>query len=126
MINNEDKALEALLAAASRLEFSDELSDEHVEQILKQKINLSQEDEDTLDMLDDNFINNILDGRKVQFTKTSSTVDEELKSEHYAMNRDAEGGDINEDVRRKIDEARKRAIERKRKKDKNENDGANS
>lgn len=125
-MKNDERGLDALLAAAFRLEYSDELTDEQVERILKLPIKLSKESEATLAKLDDDYVMNVLNdvSMKSDDTQDEIAIDAELEQDLYAMNRDADSKDIDEETRRKIEEARNKAIEEKRKRDGDNEDGS--
>lgn len=122
-INNDEKALEALLAAAFRLDFPEELTEEQAEKFLKQPALLSQEDKVACNSWGTDFIEKLIQEEKIS-SKTSQDdieANEELRQELFAMNRDKDGNDVDEEAHHKIEEERKKALE---KEDKEQDDEA--
>ncbi len=120
MINSNDnnssideRALEALLVAAFRLNFPEELSDEQAEILFQQPARLSQEDKATTNSWGTDFIADLFKGRKTELNerKQNIEINQELEQEIYAMNRDKNSNNIDEETLRKIVEERKKAIE---------------
>lgn len=122
-INKDERALEALLAAAFRLGFPEEISDEKAEKFFQQPAQLSKEDKEVINSLGTDFIDKLIEGQKNTLDKHHQdiTVNEELAQESFAMNRDKNGDGLDEETHRKIDEERKKAIEEEENKDKNQN-----
>ena len=116
-INKDEKALEALLAAAFRLNFSEEISNEQAEKYFRQPARLSKEDREAIESWGTDFIEKLIEGQKTisDESKQDIEVNEELEQEYFAMNRDKDGNDIDEETRRKIDEERKKALEEENK-----------
>ncbi len=112
-ISKDEKALEALLAAAFRLDFPEELSDEQAEKFLQQPARLSKEDKEAINSWGTDFIDKLIEGQKTTSDKQQQdiTVKEELVQESFAMNRDKNGEGLDEETYRKIDEERKKALE---------------
>lgn len=124
-INNVDnKALEALLAAAFRLDLPEEISDEEAEKLFEQPVRLSPEIKAACDSWGTDFIDKLIEGQKTSSDKYQQDilVDEQLEQEYYAMNRDKDGDGLDEETRRKIDEERKKALDEEESKDKDQND----
>jgi hypothetical protein len=117
-INKDERAFEALLAAAFRLEFLEEISDEKAILFFQQPARLSQEDKDLIASWGNDFIEDIIEGRKINSNifQHNVEINQELEQEYYAMNRDKDGNDLDEETRRKIDEERKKALEEENKK----------
>lgn len=112
-ISKDEKALEALLAAAFRLDFPEELSDEQAEKFFQQPARLSKEDKEAINSWGTDFIDKLIEGQKTTSDKHQKdiTVKEELVQESFAMNRDKNGEGLDEETYRKIDEERKKALE---------------
>ena len=112
-ISKDEKALEALLTAAFRLDFPEELSDEQAEKFFQQPARLSKEDKEAINSWGTDFIGKIIEGQKTTSDKNQQdiTVNEELVQESFAMNRDKNGDGLDEETQRKIDEERKKALE---------------
>ena len=121
-ISKDEKALEALLAAAFRLDFPEELSDEQAEKFFQQPARLSKEDKEAINSWGTNFIGKLIEGQKTTSDKHQQdiTVKEELVQESFAMNRDKNGDGLDEETHRKIDEERKKALEEEEKNQNNE------
>ncbi len=122
-ISKDEKALEALLAAAFRLDFPKELSDEQAEKFFQQPAQLSKEDKEAINSWGTDFIDKLIEGQKTTSDKHQQdiTVNEELVQESFAMNRDKNGDGLDEETHRKIDEERKKALEEEENKDNNQN-----
>jgi len=112
-ISKDEKALEALLTAAFRLDFPEELSDEQAEKFFQQPARLSKEDKEAINSWGTDFIDKLIEGQKTTSDKHQQdiTVKEELVQESFAMNRDKNGEGFDEETYRKIDEERKKALE---------------
>ena len=123
-IDKEERALEAMLAAAFRLDFPEEISDEQAEKFFQQPARLSQEDKEAINSWGADFIDKLIKGQKTTSDKHQQdvAVNEELEQAISAMNRGENGNDLNEETRRKIDEERKKALEEEEKKDNEQND----
>lgn len=122
-ISKDEKALEALLTAAFRLDFPEGLPDEQAEKLFQQPARLSKEDKEAINSWGTDFIDKLIEGQKTTSDKHQQdiTVNEELVQESFAMNRDKNGGGLDEETRRKIDEERKKALEEEENKDNNQN-----
>ena len=122
-IDKDERALEALLAAAFRLDFPEEISGEQAEKFFQQPVRLSKEDKEEIDSWGTDFIDKLIEGHKTTSKKTQQDiiVNEELEQEYIAMNRDKDGNGLDEETRRKIDEERKKALEEEEKKNDNQN-----
>jgi len=122
-ISKDEKALEALLTAAFRLDFPEELSDEQAEKFFQQPARLSKEDKEAINSWGTNFIDKIIEGQKTTSDKHKQDikVNEELVQESFAMNRDKNGNGLDEETQRKIDAERKKALEEEENKDNNQN-----
>jgi len=122
-INKDERALEALLAAAFRLDFQEEISDEEAEKLFKQPAQLSREDKEAIKSWGTDFIEKLIEGQKTTSGEQQQDImiNKELEQESYAMNRDKDGNDLDEETRRKIDEERKKALEEEGNKDNKEN-----
>jgi len=120
--NKDERALEALLAAAFRLDFPEELTDEQAEKLFQQPVQLSKEDKEAISSWGTDFIEKLLEGQKMDSDKHQEDikVDEKLEKDLFAMNRDKDGNGLDEDTRRKIDEERRKAIEEENNKDKDD------
>ena len=118
-IDKDERALEALLAAAFRLDFPEEISDEQAEKFFQQPVRLSKEDKEEIDSWGTDFIDKLIERQKITSYKTEQyiIVNEALEQEYIAMNRDQDGNGLDEETRRKIDEERKKALEEEEKKD---------
>ena len=112
-ISKDEKALEALLAAAFRLNFPEELSDEQAEKFFQQPTRLSKGDKEAVNSWGTDFIDKLIEGQKTTSDKHQQdiTIKEELVQESFAMNRDKNGEGLDEETYRKIDEERKKALE---------------
>ena len=118
MINNDDickyeKSLEALLTAAFRLDFPEDLSDEDAVHFFQQPAQLSLEDREAIDSWGNDFVEALLKGEKPVLSEQEQEdcFDVQLEQEFYAMNRDKNGNDLNDETRNKIDEERKKTID---------------
>lgn len=120
----EERALDALLTAAFKLDFPEVISDEAAEIFFQSPARLSPEDKALCESWGDEFIAKIIEGKNVDSIEEhqQSSVDEGLKQELYAMNRDKDGNGLDEETRRKIDEERKKALDEEESKDKDQND----
>ena len=118
-IDKAERALEALLAAAFRLDFPEELSDEQAEKYFQKPAKLSKEDKEAVRSWGTDFIEKLIEGQKTisNEPQKDNIFNEELEQEYIAMNRDKDGNDLDEETRRKIDEERKKALEEEEKKD---------
>ena len=116
-INKDEKALEALLAAAFRLNFSGKISDEQAEKYFQQPVRLSKEDREAIESWGNAFIEKLIEGQKTISDESQQDIEvnEELEQEYFAMNRDKDGNDIDEETCRKIDEERRKALEEENK-----------
>ncbi len=116
-LNKDEKALEALLAAAFRLNFSENISDEEAKKYFQQPSGLSKEDREAIESWGNAFIEKLIEGQKTTLDESQEEieVDKELEQEYFAMNRDKDGNDIDEETRNKIDEERRRALEEENK-----------
>ena len=123
-VNKDERALEALLAAAFRLDFPEKPSDEQVEKFFQQSARLSPEDKKACNSWGIDFIEKLIDGQKITSNKHQQdiVVNEELALEYSAMGRDKDGNGLDEETRRKIDEERKKALEEEENKDNDQND----
>lgn len=112
-IDKDERALEALLAAAFRLDFPEEISDEQAQKFFQKPARLSKEDKEAINAWGTDFIEKLIEGQKTTSDKPQQDiiVNEELEQEYIAMNRDKDGNGLDEETRRKIDEERKKAIE---------------
>ena len=112
-VGKNERALEAFLAAAFRLNFPDEISDEQAERFFQQPARLSNEDKEAVDSWGSDFIEVLLEGRTPVSDERPQDIEvnEELAQEYFAMNRDKDGKGLDEETRRKIDEERKKALE---------------
>lgn len=112
-IDKDERALEAMLAAAFRLDFPEEISDEQAEKFFQQPARLSKEDKEAIKSWGTDFIEKLIEGQKTTSDKPQQDiiVNEELEQEYIAMNRDKDGNGLDEETRRKIDEERKKALE---------------
>ncbi|MBC8468134.1 MAG: hypothetical protein H8D56_01570 [Planctomycetes bacterium] len=117
-IDKDERALEALLAAAFRLDFPEEINDEKAEKIFQQSAKLSEEDKEEINSWGTDFIEKLIEGRKAKLDIRGKDiiVNEELEMEYMAMNRDKDVNGLNEETQRKIDEERKKALEEEEKK----------
>lgn len=120
----EKRALDALLAAAFKLDFPEVISDEDAAKIFQSPVHLSPEDKALCESWGEGFIEKIIEGKNDDFIggDQQSSVDEGLKQELYAMNRDKDGDGLDEETRHKIDEERKKALDEEESKDKDQND----
>ena len=125
-ISKDEKALEALLTAAFRLDFPEELSDEQAEKFFQQPARLSKEDKEAINSWGTDFIDNLIEGQKTTSNKHQQdiVVNEELEQTISAMNRGENGNELDEETRRKIDEERKKALEEEENKDNKQNKGS--
>jgi len=125
-INKDERALEALLAAAFRLGFPEEVSNEKAEKFFQQPAQLSGEDKEAIDAWGTDFIEKLIEGKKTTSDRQQKdiVVNEELEQAISAMNRGENGNDLDEETRRKIDEERKKALEEEENKDNEQNDGS--
>lgn len=121
--NTDERALEALLAAAFRLDFPEEISDEEAEKIFQQPARLPPEIKTASNSWGTSFIDKLIEGQKTSSEKHPQdiSVDEQLAQENFVMNRDKDGDGLDDETRRKIDEERKKALEEEEGKDKDQN-----
>lgn len=124
--DKDTKALEALLAAAYRLDSPQEISDEEAEKFFQKPLRLSDEDKEAMDSWGTAFISELLDAEKVVSRDNKEDEDSTVASEQelYAMNRDKDGADIDKETRDKIDEERKKALEEEDNRDKAKDNGS--
>ncbi len=116
-ISKDERALEALLAAAFRLDAPEEVSDEDAEKLFQRPLRLSKEEKEAIDSWGADFVERLLKGEKSGGSKRQDeTIDEELGQEAFALNRDADGDGLDEQAQQKIDEERKKALEEEEKK----------
>jgi hypothetical protein len=113
----EERALEALLAAAFRLDFPGEISDKEIEAFFQKPAQLSQEDKDTVDSWGTDFVEKLARGQKTNshVSQEDAQINSELELEISAMGRDKNGNDVDDETRRKIDEERRKALEEEEK-----------
>ena len=121
--NKDERALEALMAAAFRLDFPEEVSDEEAVKFFEKPARLSPEDKEACNSWGTDFIDKLLEGQKTTPEKQSHDiiVNEALEQEYYAMNRGGDEVDLDDEARRKIDEEREKAIEEEDSKDEDQN-----
>ena len=111
-INEDEKALEALLAAAFKLHDFDMMSDEDIEKFFNSPAQLSEELSEVADSLEISFVEELLNSQKIKsFSNKTEKLDEELELETMAMNRDKDGNDINDEIREAIERAKLKALE---------------
>ena len=110
---NDERALEAFLAAAFRLDFPEEITDEEAKELFQRPANLSREDKEAISSWGTDFIERLVkEGRTASYEHEEGVeVNEELEQEYFAMNRDKDGGGLDKETRKKIDEERKKALE---------------
>ena len=122
-ISKDEKALEALLAAAFRLDFPEELSDEQADKFFQQPTRLSKEDKEVVNSWGTDFIDKLIKGKKTTSDKNQQdiNINKELEREYIAMNRDKDGNGLDEETYRKIDEERKKALEEEEEKNDDQN-----
>lgn len=118
--DKDTRALEAVLAAAYRLDSPREITDEEAEKFFQEPLRLSNEDKEAMNSWGTAFISKLLDEEKIVSGNRKEDEDTTVASEQdvYAMNRDKDGGEIDEDTRRKIDEERRKALEEEDNRDK--------
>lgn len=111
--NKDQRALEALLTAAFKLDFPEEIPDEQIIKFFEQPAILPEEIKAACDSWGEDFIEKLIAGYKStsDIKQSGFEINEELKQELFAMNRDKNGNDIDEETRRKIEEERKKALE---------------
>jgi hypothetical protein len=109
----DERALEALLAAAFRLDCPEEVSADDAEAMFKKPVRLSKEDREAIESWGTGFVEGLIKGQKLvsEEQKGQIEISKELAQESYALNRDKEGTGLDEKTRRKIDEERKRTLE---------------
>lgn len=124
-INKDERALEALLAAAFHLDYPEEISDEQAEKLFQQPTILSREDKEAIDSWGTDFIEDLVEGQKTVSDRFQQNIEinQELEQEYYAMNRDKDSNDLDEETRRKIDEERRKALEEENNKNNDSNHG---
>jgi hypothetical protein len=124
-INKDERALEALLAAAFHLDYPEEISDEQAEKLFQQPTRLSREDKEAIDSWGTDFIEDLVEGQKTVSDRFQQNIEinQELEQEYYAMNRDKDSNDLDEETRRKIDEERRKALEEENNKNNDSNHG---
>ena len=122
-IDKDERALEALLVAAFRLGFPEEISDEQAEKVFQKPARLSKEDKEAINSWGTDFIEKLIEGQKTTSDKPQQDiiVNEELEAEHIAMNRDKDGNGLDEETKCKIDEERKKALEEEEKNNDDQN-----
>lgn len=125
-ISIDERALEALLVAAFRLDFPGEISDEEAEKFFQQPALLSSEDKAACESWGTEFIGKLIKGQKTSSEKRQQdiSVDQQLEQEYFVMNRDKNGNGLDKETRRKIDEERKKTLEEEEDKDKDQNNGS--
>lgn len=119
--NKNERALEALLAAAFRLNLPEEISNEQAEKFFQQPSGVSQEDREAINSWGTDFIENLLENQRPISNDHSQDihVNEELKKEYFAMNRDKDGSDLDDEVRREIEKKRKDILDEEKNIDQN-------
>ena len=119
--NKNERALEALLAAAFRLNLPEEISNEQAEKFFQQPSGVSQEDKEAINSWGTDFIENLLENQRPISNDHSQDihVNEELKKEYFAMNRDKDGSDLDDEVRREIEKKRKDILDEEKNIDQN-------
>jgi len=124
-INKDERALEALLAAAFHLDYPEEISDEQAEKLFQQPTRLSREDKEAIDSWGTDFIEDLVEGQKTVSDRFQQNIEinQELEQEYYAMNRDKDSNDLDEETRRKIDEEHRKALEEENNKNNDSNHG---
>jgi len=118
-ISKDERALEALLAAAFRLDFPEDISDEQAEKVFQEPAQLSLEDKEVISSWGTDFIEKLINGKRTTSEKQQQDVvlNKEFEEAISAMNRDEDGNDIDDETRKKIEEERKKAIEEEENKD---------
>jgi len=125
-VNKDERALEALLAAAFRLDFPEEISDEQAEKFFQQPSGLSQEDKEAISSWGTDFIEDMLKNQK-PISKDHSQdihVDKELEKESFAMNRNKDDSDLDDEAHREIEKKRKEILDEEKDRDKDQSNGS--
>ena len=122
---SEDRAIDALMAAAFRISRPDELlSEEEAEKLAARPPRLSQEDEEAISSLGPDFVHNLL--QKAQAEKPvnkreQGILDREIEEAYAAMNRGKHDDSLSEQTRREIEKKRRELLGKEEPEDENQN-----
>jgi len=111
---NEERALDALMAAAFRAEDIERpLSDEEARRIMENPPALSPEDEQVLAAMGPDFVDKLLKSAGAgsrDVGEAHEVVDAEIEEAYAAMNRGREGGELDEKARKEIERKRRELL----------------
>lgn len=112
--DKEEKALDALMAAAFRLGGRDEpVTEEEAERLVRNPPELSSEDKAAIDSLEPDFVEHLLkqsgSGEPAP-PGAEPVLDEELEDALAAMHRGKEGEELSDEARREIERKRRELL----------------
>ena len=111
---NEERALDALMAAAFRVEDVERpVSEEEARRMAESQPALSPEDEQVVAAMGPDFVDRLLESaedRNPGIEKLGKSLDVEIKEAYAAMNRGREGNDLDEKAREEIERKRRELL----------------
>jgi len=111
---SEDKAIDALMAAAFRLSGSDRpMTEKEAKELAANPPKLSPEDEEMMASMGADFVDRILqqcNSDKVESMDTRFTLDSEIRDAYMAMNRGNKDDDLSEETKREIERKRRELL----------------
>ena len=115
----DERALDALLTAAFRVNFPEDISDEEADRFFQEPTQLSREDRDAINSWGTDFIKKLIKGQKTisDEQQCENIIDDALEMEICAMARDQNGNDVSDETRRIIEEERNKTLDDEDKKD---------
>jgi len=111
---DEERALDALMAAAFRAEDLERpLSDEEARRIMENPPALSPEDEQVVAAMGSHFVDDLLKSAEAgsrDAGEAHEVLDAEIEEAYAAMNRGREGGELDEKAREEIERKRRELL----------------
>lgn len=111
---HEDRAIDALMAAAFRISRSDKpLSKEEAEKLAANPPRLCKEDEEAISSLGPDFVHNLLQKAQTEKPvpeKEPGILDREIEEAYAAMNRGKHDDSLSEQTRREIERKRRELL----------------
>ena len=111
---NEERALDALMAAAFRVEDAERpVSEEEARRMAESPPALSPEDEEVVAAIGPDFVDRLLESaedRSPGTEKLGESLDVEIKEAYAAMNRGREGDDLDDKAREEIERKRRELL----------------
>jgi len=111
---SEERALDALMAAAFRTCGSDEpLTEEEAEKLAAQPPKLSNEDEAAIASFGIDLVDRLLEQSKAEtrkYTEEHITIEKEIEEAYFAMNRQLGDKDLSGETRREIERKRQELL----------------